>query len=191
MAERWWAGAALSYGIGGERQLRDPDASSSLLPLRPNDHFPSAMVLVYCWRRGRQLYCKRAICRQAQEHAALRGCRGIGIDHQRGLPHANIINARGARREPLETVEFRAVSLPGGLGEDKRRRARTRAAVRADPSLSHIWVGNGSNGPHLSICIGPLGCVFPHFLSTRTRSDARWSNESARDTSILHHYFVS
>jgi hypothetical protein len=76
--------------------------------------------------------------------AVLRGRRGVGIDHRRGLPHANDINARGARREPSKTFEFRAVSLPGGPGEDMRRRARTRAAVRADPSLFHIWTGNGS-----------------------------------------------
>jgi hypothetical protein len=114
------------------------------------------------------------------ETAALPGRRGVGIDHRRGLPRANGINARGVGREASETFEFRAVPLLGGPGEDMRRHARTRAAVRADPSLSHIWAGNGSTGPRLSVCVGPLGCVFPIFISARTRSDARWSNGLAR-----------
>jgi hypothetical protein len=30
------------------------------------------------------------------------------------------------------------------------------------------------------VCVSPLGCVFPIFLSTRTRSDVHCSNGSAR-----------
>jgi hypothetical protein len=92
----------------------------------------------------------------------------------------NGFNARGARHKPSETFEFPVVSLSGGPGEDMRSRARTPAAVWADPFLSHIWAGNGSTGPCLSGCVGPLGCVFTIFLFTWTRSDARWLNGSAR-----------
>jgi hypothetical protein len=55
-----------------------------------------------------------------------------------------------------------------------------RSHVRTDPSLSHIWVGNGSAGPRPPVCVGPLGRVFPIFLSARTRSEARLSNRLAR-----------
>jgi hypothetical protein len=33
-----------------------------------------------------------------------------------------------------------------------------RLLVRADPSLFYIWVRNGSPGPLLSVCVGPLDC---------------------------------
>jgi hypothetical protein len=69
------------------------------------------------------------------EPTALRGCRGVGIDHRRGLPRANGINARGARCEPSETFEFRAVSLQGGPGEDMRTRARLSGLTH----LSHTF----------------------------------------------------
>jgi hypothetical protein len=180
MAGWWRARGALSYGVGGERRLRDPDASSSLLPLRPNGHFPPAIALVcvagdvdadslpvlFVEGPGRLPPCV-----VAKASALI-----TGEDY-----HAqNGFNARGARHEPSETFEFPVVSLSGGPGEDMRSRARTPAAVWADPFLSHIWAGNGSTGPRLSGCVGPLGCVFTIFMFTWTRSDARWSNGSAR-----------
>jgi hypothetical protein len=38
-----------------------------------------------------------------------------------------------------------------------------RPPIRSDPFLSHIWAGNGSAGPHLSVWVGPLGCVIPYY----------------------------
>jgi hypothetical protein len=55
-----------------------------------------------------------------------------------------------------------------------------RSLVLADPFLSHIWAGNGSTEPPLSVCVGPLGCDLPIFLSARMRSDAGWSFASTR-----------
>jgi hypothetical protein len=56
--------------------------------------------------------------------------------------------------------------LPGGPGEDTKRRADVwadRSPVRADPFRSHICAGNRSGGSRLSIWVRPLGCLFPLF----------------------------
>jgi hypothetical protein len=89
VAERWRAGGALSYDVGGERRLRDPDASSSLLPLRPNGHFPPAIVLVCVVGAVDTDSLPVLFVDRPGAPAALRGHRGVGIDHRRGLPRAN------------------------------------------------------------------------------------------------------
>jgi hypothetical protein len=70
----------------------------------------------------------------------------------------------------------------GRVGHEEARAdaCANRSLVCLDPSLSYIWVGNGSPGPRLSVYISPLGCDLPIFLSARTRSDTRWSFASAR-----------
>jgi hypothetical protein len=75
----------------------------------------------------------------------------------------NGINARGARRKPLETFEFPVVSLPGRPGEDMRRRVWMPAAVWADPSLSHIWAREWVDRTASVRLHRPAGVRFPHF----------------------------
>jgi hypothetical protein len=83
----------------------------------------------------------------------------------------------------MERTGRRSAATRWGHVEHEEARADAcadRLLVRADPSLSYIWAGNGSPGPRLSVCVGPLGGDLPNFLSARTRSDAGWSFASAR-----------
>jgi hypothetical protein len=103
------------------------------------------------------------------------------------------LTAHGTRPKRRRRVASTAVEKTGrgsaaarwgrAVHEEPRADACTdRSVVRADPSFSHIWAGNGSIGLHLSVYVGPLGWVSTFsYLCGRVRTRAGRMDRPARD----------
>jgi hypothetical protein len=77
----------------------------------------------------------------------------------------------------------RGVAARWAMGGHQKARVNACAdssPIRSDPFCSHIWAEKGSVGPRLSVWVGPLGWLFPIFLSAWMCSDARCPFGSAR-----------